>query len=134
MLKQVDHIGIAVRDLDEALKTYKEMFGLEPKVIEEHDELKVRIAFIPVGEVLVEFIEATDDTSVITEWIKNHGESINHIAYRVDNIDQKLKELKERGVRLVHEKAVPGGDNSKIAVIAQEDTNDIITELVERES
>ena len=132
MLKHVDHIGIAVRNLDSAVHAYKEMFGLEPNVIEEHDELKIRIAFIPVGEVLIEFIESTDDSSIITEWIEKHGESINHIAYRVDNIDEKLQELKERGVKLLHEKAVPGGGDSKIAVISPECTNDIITEIVER--
>ncbi len=133
MLKHVDHIGIAVRNLDEAVKTYKEMFGIEPSFVEVNDEFKVRVAFIPIGEVLIEFIEATDESSAVTEWIEKHGESINHIAYRVDNIDDRLKELKERGVKLVHEKAVSGGGGSKIAVISPEDTNDIITELVERE-
>jgi methylmalonyl-CoA/ethylmalonyl-CoA epimerase len=132
MLKQVDHIGIAVRSLDEAVKAYKEIFGLEPKVVEMHDAFKVRIAFIPVGDVLIEFIEATDDSSVIAEWIKKHGESINHIAYRVVNIDERLRELKEMGVKLVHDKAIPGGDDSKIALISPEFTNNIITELVER--
>ena len=132
MLKQVDHIGIAVRSLDAAVKAYREMFGIEPSVVEVSDEFKVRVAFIPIGGVLIEFIEATDDSSVVREWIEKHGESINHIAYRVDDIDERLKELKEKGVKLMHEKAVPGGDNSRIAVISPEDTNDIITELVER--
>jgi len=133
MLKQVDHIGIAVRNLDEAVRAYKVMFGIEPEIVEVNNQFKVRVAFIPVGEVLIEFIEATEDSSVVTEWIEKHGESINHIAYRVDNIDEKLKELKKRGVKLVHEKAVPGGGGSRIAVISPEDTNDVITELVERE-
>ena len=133
MLKQVDHIGIAVKDLDEAVKKYKDMFGIEPDFVEVSEAFKVRVAFIPIGEVLVEFIEATDDSSAVTEWIDKHGESINHIAYRVDDIDARLKELKERGVKLLYEKAVPGGGGSKIAVISPENTNDIITELVERE-
>jgi len=133
MPKQVDHIGIAVRSLDDAVKAYKEMFGIEPEFVEVNDEFKVRVAFIPVGEVLIEFIEATEESSVVTEWIEKHGEGINHIAYRVDNINEKLKELREKGVRLMHEKAVPGGGDSKIAVISPEGTNDIITELVERE-
>ena len=132
MLKQVDHIGIAVRNLDEAVETYRKMFGIEPAFVEVSDEFKVRVAFIPVGEVLVEFIEATDESSAVTQWIEKHGESINHIAYRVENIDEKLKELKQRGVKLLHEKAVPGGGDSRIAVISPEGTNDIITELVER--
>ena len=133
MLKQVDHIGIAVKNLDDAVKSYKDLFGIEPEFIEVSEEFKVRVAFIPIGGVLVEFIEATEESSVVTEWIEKHGESINHIAYRVDNIDEKLKDLKARGVKLLHEKAVPGGGGSKIAVISPEDTNDIITELVERE-
>jgi methylmalonyl-CoA epimerase len=133
MLKQVDHIGIAVRNLDEAVRAYKVMFGIEPEIVEVNNQFKVRVAFIPIGEVLIEFIEATEDSSVVKEWIEKHGESINHVAYRVDNIDEKLKELKKRGVKLVHEKAVPGGGGSRIAVISPEDTNDVITELVERE-
>jgi len=67
MLKQVDHIGIAVRSLDEAVKAYKEMFGLEPTVIEVNDEFKVRVAFIPVGGVLIEFIEATESLAAHIE-------------------------------------------------------------------
>jgi methylmalonyl-CoA/ethylmalonyl-CoA epimerase len=133
MLKQVDHIGIAVKNLDDAVKSYKEMFGIEPEFIEVSDEFKVRVAFISIGGVLIEFIEATEDSSVVTGWIEKHGEGINHIAYRVDNIDERLKELKEQGVKLMHEKAVPGGGGSMIAVISPEETNDIITELVERE-
>jgi len=133
MLKQVDHVGIAVKNLDDAVRSYKEMFGIEPEFIEVSEAFKVRVAFIPVGGVLIEFIEATEESSVVTEWIEKHGEGINHIAYRVDNIDERLKELKEQGVKLMHEKAVPGGGGSMIAVISPEETNDIITELVERE-
>ena len=133
MLKQVDHVGIAVKNLDDAVRSYKEMFGIEPEFIEVSEAFKVRVAFIPVGGVLIEFIEATEESSVVTEWIEKHGEGINHIVYRVDNIDERLKELKEQGVKLMHEKAVPGGGGSMIAVISPEETNDIITELVERE-
>ena len=132
MLKQVDHIGIAVKNLDEAVETYQRMFGIEPDFVEVSDEFKVRVAFIPIGEVLIEFIEATEESSAVTQWIEKHGESINHIAYRVENIDHKLEALKKKGVKLVHEKAVPGGGGSRIAVISPEGTNDIITELVER--
>ena len=106
MLKQVDHIGIAVKNLDEAVETYQRMFGIEPAFVEVSDEFKVRVAFIPIGEVLIEFIEATEESSAVTQWIEKHGESINHIAYRVENIDEKLKELKERGVKLLNEKPI----------------------------
>jgi methylmalonyl-CoA/ethylmalonyl-CoA epimerase len=132
MLKQVDHIGIAVKNLDDAVKSYKEMFGIEPEFIEVSEAFKVRVAFIPIGGVLIEFIEATEESSAVTPWIEKHGESINHIAYRVDNIDERLWELKQKGVKLMHEKAVPGGGGSMIAVISPEETNDVITELVER--
>ncbi len=101
---KVDHIGIAVKNLDETLKFYEDVLGMECTGKEEVDEQKVRVAFLPVGDSEVELLESTDPEGPIAKYIDKKGEGIQHIAFRVDNIEQAIETMKEKGIRMIDEK------------------------------
>ena len=133
MLKQIDHIGINVSDMNESLKKYKELFNVEPKYIEDIEYLQVRMAMIPVGEVMVELVTPLKPgEGFLAEMIAKNGEGLSHIAYLVDDIKLALKNLKEAGVKLVHEEPQLGAGGSQIAFIDEGETNSVPVELVER--
>lgn len=133
MIKKIDHIGIAVKNLDEALSIYKRIYGLNPIKVETHEDIKVKIAFIPLGEVLIELLQPTEPgAGKIGHFIEEKGEGLNHIALRVDNIDGAMVKLKNAGIELRDALPRPGGDDSKIAFIEPRFTQNVLTELVER--
>ncbi|MCD6340561.1 MAG: VOC family protein, partial [Desulfurococcales archaeon] len=98
---KLDHIGIAVKNLDEAVKFYKDVLGLELVEREDVPEEKVRIAIFKVGDVFIELLEGTSEDSAITKFINKRGEGIHHIAIRVENVDEVSKKLKEKNVPLI---------------------------------
>lgn len=133
-MKQIDHIGIAVKDLDESLKKYERVFQVKATHIEVMENLGIRLAFIPVGEVMVELIEPlSPGRGRIGEFLEQHGEGLHHICYRVDNLAARLVEMKKAGVRLRDEKPRPGAGGSLIAFLTPEETNNVLVELVQRE-
>ena len=133
MLKKIDHIGIAVNSLDDAMRMYKEVYGLAPVKIETLDDLRIRIAFIPLGEVLIELLEPTaPGAGSIGQFLEEKGEGIHHMAYRVDDIDRSLEKLEAMHVPLRDREPRPGGDDSRIAFIDPTFTQNVLTELVER--
>ncbi len=103
-VKKVDHIGIAVKNLDETLKFYQDILGLECAGTEVVEEQKVKVAFLPVGDTEVELLESTEDDGPIAKFIEKKGEGIQHIAFRVDNIEEAIEEMKVKGVRMIDEK------------------------------
>lgn len=129
---KIDHLGIAVKNLDEAVKFYRDVLGLELVKIEEVPEEKVRIAMFKVGESYIELLEGTSPDSAISKYIEKKGEGIHHIALRVDNIEEAVKELKDK-VRLVYEqpKTVAGGERI-ITFIHPKSAYGVLLELVER--
>ena len=129
---KIDHIGIAVRSVDSAIELYESIFGLKATGVEINAEFQVKICFIPIGEVLVEFLEPTEAGSPYDEFIKEKGEAIHHIAYSVDDIDSMLEEMGKKGIKLLNETSTYGGAGSKIAFIDPVSTNQILIELVER--
>jgi methylmalonyl-CoA/ethylmalonyl-CoA epimerase len=135
MIEKIDHIGIAVNNLNEALEIYERLFGLKPVKVETHEDIHVRMAFFKVGEVLVELLEPTKQgAGRIGEFLEANGEGFHHIAFRVGDINNRLETLKALEVPL--RDAVPrnGGGNSKIAFIDPSVTMNVLTELVERGS
>ncbi|MFZ5868126.1 MAG: VOC family protein [Thermodesulfobacteriota bacterium] len=133
MYQKIDHIGIAVHNLEEALKVYEGVYGLQPLKIETLEQLHVRIAFIPLGEVLIELLEPTEEgAGRIGQFLKEKGEGLHHIALRVQDIDAALGRLKEMGVPLRDKQPRPGGDDSRIAFMDPSFTQNVLTELVER--
>jgi methylmalonyl-CoA/ethylmalonyl-CoA epimerase len=136
-LKKVDHIGIAVKSIDDALNKWEALFGVRAQHIETVEEHFVRVAFVPVGEVLIEFLEPTEPgAGVIGEFLEKHGEGFNHIALRVDDLERSLSKIREEGGNLskpFHKDDRPrkGSRDSLIAFIDQKDTNDVLIELVQ---
>ncbi len=133
MIKEIDHIGIAVRNLEEAMTIYTDILGLECEGTEKIDEQKIIVATILVGGIKVELLQPTHPDGPIGKFIKKRGEGIHHIAFRVDNIDKMLDELKKQGARLTDEKPRIGAGGARIAFIHPKDMKGVLIELVERD-
>lgn len=132
VIKKIDHIGVAVENLNEAMKLYSESLGLEIEGTGEVKEQKVKVAFIPLGESRIELIESTDPNGLIAKFIKSRGEGIHHIALEVDHIEDVLQKLKERGVQLIDEKPRIGTHKMKIAFLHPRSTKGVLLELCEK--
>ncbi len=132
MFEKIDHVGIAVADLEKALAFYRDQLGLEFKGTEEVEEQKVRVAFFPVGESKIELLESTDPAGPVGKFIEKKGEGVHHLSFRVSDIEGKLKELKERGVALIDEQPRYGAGGAKIAFLHPKSTNGVLIELCER--
>jgi len=132
MLKKIDHLGIAVRDLDAVRRFYTEMLELPDLGEEIVAEQKVRVAFLPVGETKVELLEPTSPDSPIAKFLDSKGEGIHHVSFAVDDIDLALSKLKERGVRLIDEVPRIGAHGAKIAFLHPKASNGVLIELCER--
>ncbi len=133
MVKKVDHIGIAVKNLDEALKFYQETLGLNLSGTEVVEQQKVKVAFLPIGDSEVELLESTEPDGPIAKYIEKKGEGIQHIAYRVDNIEEAIAEMKEKGVRMIDEKPRYGAGGAKIAFCHPKSTYGVLIELCQRD-
>ena len=129
---KIDHIGIAVNDLEETLKVYCDVLGLKPEEIEREtlEEQKVRAAMIPVGESEVELIEPTDLEGPYAKFIEERGEGLHHVALEVSNIDDVLQTLREKGVPLIDQKPRRGVGGTRIAFLDSKGTK-VMIELVE---
>ena len=132
MVKKVDHIGIAVSNLDEAIKLYTEVMGLELHGTEVVEEQKVKVAFLPVGDTEVELLESTSPDGPIAKFIEAKGQGIQHVAFRVDNIEAALEEMKAKGMRLIDEKPRYGAGGARIAFLHPKSTSGVLIELCER--
>ncbi|NLW24667.1 MAG: methylmalonyl-CoA epimerase [Clostridia bacterium] len=130
---KVDHIGIAVKNLEESLNFYTEVLGLKNEGIEVVEEQQVKVAFLPCGDSELELLESTTPDGPIAKFIEKNREGIQHIALRVDNIEEALAYLKEKGVRLIDEKPRYGAGGARIAFLHPKATNGVLLELSERE-
>ncbi len=131
-VSKVDHIGVAVKSIEEALKLYEGILGLKLDEVETVEEQKVKVAFLPVGDTEVELLESTSPDGPIAKYIEKKGEGMQHIAFRVENIEEALKELKEKGVRLIDETPRMGAGGAKIAFVHPKETFGVMIELCER--
>ncbi len=132
-VKHIDHIGIAVKEIAQAEKFYSDILGIEVKGLETVADQKVNVAFIPITDSEVELLESTDPDGPIARYIASRGEGIQHIAFRVEDIDAALQELKEKGVRLIDNEARHGAGGAKIAFIHPKETNGVLVEICERD-
>ncbi|MCK5681274.1 methylmalonyl-CoA epimerase [bacterium] len=133
MLKKIDHIGIAVNDLEETSKFYRDMLGMEFCGIEEVVDQKVKVAFFEIGETHIELVCPTSPESAVAKHIERKGEGIHHICYATDDIVASLKELKDKGARLVDEVPRIGAHGAKIAFIHPKTSNGVLTELSQKQ-
>jgi len=131
MLKQIDHIGIAVQDLQEVQETLNEAFDLQPAFTEEVQDQMVKVIGYHVGESTIEYLEATSPESPIARYINKRGSGLHHIAYRVENLPEALQRLKNKGFKLIDEKPRDGAEGKRIAFIHPKSSNGILIELCE---
>lgn len=132
MIKKVDHIGIAVRSLEEALPFYTEVLGLEVQAVEEVESEKVKVAFIKIGETKIELLEPTSSDSPITQYIEKRGEGIHHVALGVDSIEDRMKEMQEKGIQMLQDKAKTGAGGALVAFMHPKSTGRVLYELCEK--
>jgi len=131
-LTHIEHIGIAVKNLNEAIKFYEAILGLKCYAVEEVKDQKVKTAFFKIGQTKIELLETTDSKGPIGKFIEKKGEGIHHIAYAAENLDQSLTELKEKNVNLIDETPRKGAEGLNIAFINPKSTFGVLTEICEK--
>jgi len=130
MITKINHIGIAVNNIDEAVKLYTDVLGLEVRDIEVVEEQKAKTAIIPVGESKIELLESTDPEGIIAKYIERRGEGLHHLAFEVSNIQGALEAIADKGITLIDEKPRAGVENTNIAFLHPKGTK-VLIELVE---
>ncbi|HJR59161.1 MAG TPA: methylmalonyl-CoA epimerase [Vicinamibacterales bacterium] len=129
MKATIDHVGIAVSDLNASLEFFRDALGLELEPPEELPSQRVRAHFLQAGEATLELLEATAPDSPIAKFVTKRGPGLHHLALRVDDIVAALAELQARGVRLIDEAPRPGAHNSLVAFIHPSSTHGVLVEL-----
>jgi methylmalonyl-CoA/ethylmalonyl-CoA epimerase len=130
-LTHIEHLGIAVKNLDEAISFYENVLGLKCYAIEEVTEQKVKTAFFKVGKTKIELLETTDPEGPVGKFIANKGEGIHHIAFAAKGLQENLNELEEKGVRLIDKQPRKGAEGLNIAFLHPKSTFGVLTELCE---
>ena len=130
-VKSLNHIGIAVRSIDDQKPFYEGTLGLEFENIEEVPSQKVRVAFFRTGDVRLELLEPTSEDSPVAKFIEKRGEGLHHVAYTVEDIESRIAELKESGLRMIDETPRPGAHHMQIAFLHPKSSHGVLTELCE---
>jgi methylmalonyl-CoA/ethylmalonyl-CoA epimerase len=130
MIRKIDHIGIAVSNLDEALKLYRDILGLKVEKTEDFEGMK--IAFIPIGDTEFELLQPTDPNSALAKFVEKRGEGVQHIALQVEDVAKALEALKAKGLRAIDEKPRPGAGGASIAFFHPKSTAGVLLEICQR--
>ena len=130
MIRKIDHIGIAVRSVDEALMIHRDLLGLEFVKIIEHDGMK--IAFLMANDVEIELLESTRPETPSANFIEKKGEGIHHVCFEVDDIDKELESYRQKGARLIDEAPRTGAAGERIAFVHPKSTGGVLVELIEK--
>jgi methylmalonyl-CoA/ethylmalonyl-CoA epimerase len=133
-LSHIEHIGIAVKDLQASIKFYEEVLGLECYAIEEVKDQKVKTAFFMLGGTKIELLESTDPDGPIGKFIEKKGEGVHHLAFAVEGIENALATLREKGVQLVDQQPRKGAEGLDIAFLHPKSTGGVLTELCENKN
>ena len=133
LLKKIDHIGIAIKSVEEIKKLYKDIFQIDPVFDEEVTDQKVRVIGIKIGESNLEYLEPTSQDSPIAKFINKRGEGLHHIAISVSNLKKILKLMKEKNIRVIDEEPRMGAEGKQIAFIHPKSMNGILVELIEEQ-
>lgn len=131
-VQKIDHIGIAVSDLNDSIRIYTDLFGKEPDEQCVLESEKVKIAFFEVGESSIELLEATTQDSSIAKFISKRGPGMHHICYRVDNLDRARAEMIGQGYRCIDEKPRRGAHNTRVCFFHPKDLGGVLIELSEQ--
>ena len=132
-ISHIEHIGIAVNSLDEAIPFYENTLGMKCYAIEEVKDQKVKTAFFMVGQTKIELLESTDPQGPIGKFIEKKGQGIHHLAFAVDNVNNSLNELEDKGVRLIDKTARKGAEGLNIGFLHPKSTLGVLTEICEKE-
>ncbi len=130
-ISHIEHIGIAVKDLEESIRFYEDVLGLKCYAIEEVSDQKVRTAFFRAGQTKVELLASTDPEGPIGKFIEKKGEGVHHMAFAVKGIDNALAQLDEKGIRLIDQKSRKGAEGLDIAFLHPKSTHGVLMELCE---
>jgi methylmalonyl-CoA/ethylmalonyl-CoA epimerase len=128
-VKSLNHVGIAVRSIDEQKAYYETQIGAEFECIEEVPSQKVRVAFFKINDVRIELLEPTDPSSPVAKFLEKRGEGLHHLAFTVDDIQSRIADLKESGLQMIDESPRPGAHHMQIAFIHPKSTFGVLTEL-----
>lgn len=133
-LQYIEHIGIAVKDLTEAIQFYENVLGLTCYAIEEVKDQKVKTAFFKVGQTKIELLQSTAEDGPVAKFIDKKGEGIHHIAFAVNNIEEQLNDASEKGIQLIDHTPRKGAEGLDIAFLHPKSTFGVLTELCENKS
>lgn len=128
-LSHIEHLGIAVKSIEESLPYYEEVLGLKCYNIEVVEDQKVKTAFFKVGQTKIELLEPTSPESTIAKYLEKKGEGIHHIAFAVENTDEALAEMEAKGVTLIDKQARKGAEGLNIGFLHPKSTRGVLTEL-----
>ncbi|OKO88480.1 methylmalonyl-CoA epimerase [Geobacillus thermoleovorans] len=131
-VKKVDHIGIAVRSIEKALPFYTDVLGLPFLGIEEVESEQVKVAFLQAGEAKLELLEPLSPESAVAKFIEKRGEGIHHVALGVEDITERIRELKEHGIRMIQDAPKRGAGGALVAFMHPKSTGGVLYELCER--
>ena len=131
-MAKVEHIGIAVKDLESANELFAKLLGKEHYKVEKIDAEKVLVSFFRMGDTKIELLEAEDQDSAIARFIEKKGEGIHHVAFEVENIREEMKRLSEAGFTLINEDPRKGADNKLVCFLHPKSTNGVLIELCQK--
>lgn len=134
MLKKIEHIGVAVQDIEKSIPLFRDILGIPLEKVYESDAIKTKIAFFPLGDSTIELIEAMDPSSPVAKFIQKRGEGIHHICFGVENVEAALRHFEARGIELLNQKPRRMENGDLIAFLNPKSTNGILIELVEMEA
>jgi len=134
MIKKIEHIGIAVKNLESSNDLFKKLFGSAHYKVEAVESEGVSTSFFMLGETKIELLQATNESSSIAKFIEKKGEGIHHIAYAVDNIKEEMERLRGEGFDLIHAEPKDGADNKRICFLHPKSTNGVLVELCEEKT
>lgn len=129
---KVDHIGIAVESIAETLKFYQETMNLDLEEIEIVEDQKIRVAILPVGDTRLELMESIDQDAPIAKYIDKKGQGMHHIAFNVEDIDETIGEISQKGIRMIDENPRNGAGGAQIAFCHPKSTSGVLVELSQR--
>ena len=131
-ISRIDHLGIGVKSIEDALPFFENVLGLKCYAVEEVDDQKVKTAFLKVGEVKLELLEPTSPESAVAKWLENGGKGVHHVAFAVeDGVQEALLECESKEIRLIDKAPRPGAENMMIGFLHPKFTAGILTELCE---
>ena len=130
-MTKIDHIGVVVKSIEDALKLYSGLLGIEPLGEEVVEERGIKVCFIQIGETKIELLQPIREDSEISKYLEKKGEGLHHIAYSVDNLKEMMSNAKDLGLKPLSDEPKPGAHNTLIAFLHPKTTNSVLTELVQ---